>query len=550
MINSIRHKLLLSFIGIALLSFPFNIYLMINFNKISKNFLFITNDQFPRFQALLEMKNTVLRANLFISNLQYTLNQIKGNESTPTQLGAAKDQLLAYLEEVGEWQKIYQQHLLPFEPATLKVNQLTKLRNDVILNALNVFSGKEKKISQLELIKKISGLEQSQENLEYFINNQLGAEDANLEQNRDKTTQAWRLLKTLAVIASILVLVAACFIGFILSRWIAMPIISLRDFTYKINQNNLDIRTPILTADEIGELATSINNMLINLLQAKTEIIEASRLSGVAEVATNVIHNVGNILNSVNTSVTVIIDKTNQSKITALPKLYEIIDSNKNNLVEFLNNDERGKLLLPYFQKVLQILDQERSDIKEELNYLQDNVNQIKQVISMQLSADVTLGIVEPLNLAELTDNALSLQDSVIKHNCIDIVCNYLPLPTLYSVKSKLLQILVNLVKNAVEALIESNNQKKQLVIDIELLANDVFRLSIKDNGIGVLKENLDKIFSFGFTTKVEGHGYGLHSCALLAIELGGKLSLESNGLNQGTKFILDIPNLKQDIEK
>ncbi len=543
MIRSIRYKLLLSFIGIALLSLPFNVYLMYSFNNISKSFLFLTDYQLPSLQALLEMKNTVLRVNLFISNFDYTLDQIKGNESTPTQLGAAKDQLLAYLEEIGDWQKIYQQHLMPFEKSNLEIQHLTELKNEVILKALSLFSAKEEKLSQSKLVQKKTELEKAQKNLEEFINIQLNAETTNLDQSKDKTTKALNLLMVLAVIASLFVLVVACFIGFILSHWIAMPIISLRNFTYKINQDNLDMRFPILSKDEIGELAISINKMLLNLSQAKSKIIEASRLAGVAEVATNVIHNVGNILNSINTSVTVIMDTTNESKITVLSKLYEVINSNKNNLDAYLNNDKRGKLLLPYLEKLCQNLEQERLNIKEELNYLQENLDQIKQVVTMQLSSNVTLGIVEPLNIPDLIEQAITLQSSKIKQHNINVVRSYQSVHSFHSVKSKLVQVLVNLIKNAVEALVESNNPQKQLLIEIEPLEKNL-RLIFEDNGIGILRKNLDNIFSFGFTTKVDGHGYGLHSCALLAIELEGRLSVESDGLNQGAKFILDIANL------
>ena len=541
---SIRHKLLLSFIGIALLSVPFNIYLIVNFSKVTKNLIYLTDYHLPSLQALLEMKNTVLRINLFISNFNHTVDQIEGNESTPTPIGATKDQLLAYLEEIGEWQKIYQQHLLPIERSSQVINQLTQLKNDVVLKSLGVFAGKEKNLSDLELKKEIAALEQAQAQLEHFINTQLDTEAEALEVTKNKTTKATHLFQILVIAASVFVLSFACFIGFILSRWISTPIIALRNFTYSINQDNLNIRTLILGKDEIGELGASINQMLENLSLAKTQIIEASRLAGIAEVATSVIHNVGNVLNSVNTSVSLIIDAINRSKITLLPQLYEIIYTNKNNLDYFLNNDKRGKLVLPYFQELLQALEQERINIREELNCLRGNLNQIEQVVTMQLSSEVSLGMVESLNISKLIEDALSLQETKINYHNIHIIRQYKPLAPFFSVKSKLQQILVNLIKNAIEALIEGINQEKQLIIEIEKITNNRLRLKIKDNGIGILKENLSRIFSFGFTTKIQGHGYGLHGCALLATELGGTLSVESDGLRQGATFVLDIPNL------
>ncbi|WP_158617393.1 ATP-binding protein [Legionella sp. km772] len=103
-------------------------------------------------------------------------------------------------------------------------------------------------------------------------------------------------------------------------------------------------------------------------------------------------------------------------------------------------------------------------------------------------------------------------------------------------------QILINVVKNAIEALIAGDEQEKRMIITLEEDEKNLIRLSIRDNGIGISKEHLDKIFSFGFTTKTNGHGYGIHSCALIAKELGGSITARSDGLNQGATFILAIP--------
>ncbi|RUR04421.1 methyl-accepting chemotaxis protein [Legionella sp. km772] len=313
---SIQHKLLLSFLGIALLSVPLNIYLMVNFNKITNHFLTVTDAQSKSLHALSEMKNTSLHVSLITSNFNYDVEQTKSNAHTPTKLGATKDQLLAYLEEIGEWQKIYQQSLIPTEHTEFILRQLTKLRENDLLKALEVFSAKEEKNTPNEqLIKKISALEESQIRLEKFIGQTINSERERWDLIKDNADRDWLLLKRIALMINIFILILACVLGYFLSHWIANPIISLRNFTHKIDSNNLSERSPIDTKDEIGELAMSINLMLENLLQAKTQIIESSRLAGIAEVATSIIHNIGNLLNSVNTSVTLATEACNQSKV-------------------------------------------------------------------------------------------------------------------------------------------------------------------------------------------------------------------------------------------
>lgn len=539
---SIRYKLLLSFIGVALLSVPFNIYLMINFNKVTQNFLYLTNYQLPGLQALVEIKNTVLRVTSFISNFNYSVEQIKGNQSTPTKLGATKDQLLAYLEEIGEWEKKFQQHLLPTEQNKLIIAKLDKLKTDVILKALDVFSSKETS-ANTSLVPQIRALEQAQSNLEIFINNQLQAETDALNLTKEKATKSWFLLQILVITVSLLVLSVACVIGFLLSRWISTPVIALRNFTYAINYTNLDVKTPILSNDEIGELAISINSMLANLSHSQSQLIEASRLAGVAEIATSVIHNVGNVLNSINTSTVIISQMVNKSKIDKLSELYSIFVTHKEDLNEFIHN-EQGQRVLPYFQKLVQTIKQEQRDINKEINYLQDNLNQIKMLIKLRLSERNSRGIIEKVNIESVIEAALILQAAAIHQNHIMIIRNYSQVLTLFTVRSKLQQIIINLVKNAIEALIESSKPEKMLTITVETLKKNELRIIVTDNGIGILKKMQDKIFSFGFTTKQEGHGYGLHSCALLAVELNGSLTVKSKGLNQGASFLLDIPNM------
>jgi C4-dicarboxylate-specific signal transduction histidine kinase len=102
--------------------------------------------------------------------------------------------------------------------------------------------------------------------------------------------------------------------------------------------------------------------------------------------------------------------------------------------------------------------------------------------------------------------------------------------------------MLVNLVSNAKYALSSSDKEEKLLTIRIYKHSEERFRIEVADNGVGISEDNLTKIFSHGFTTKEHGHGFGLHSCALAAEEIGGSLTVHSDGVGKGATFTLELP--------
>jgi signal transduction histidine kinase len=107
--------------------------------------------------------------------------------------------------------------------------------------------------------------------------------------------------------------------------------------------------------------------------------------------------------------------------------------------------------------------------------------------------------------------------------------------------KHKVLQILVNVVRNAKYACDESSNDEKRVTVCVRVDADEI-AIAVSDTGVGIPPENLNRIFSHGFTTRKEGHGFGLHSCALAAKELGGSLRAESAGPGKGATFTLRLP--------
>ncbi len=281
-----------------------------------------------------------------------------------------------------------------------------------------------------------------------------------------------------------------------------------------------------------------------NLQATQKELQDLSRRAGMAEVATGVLHNVGNVLNSVNVSVSLIVEQVHQSKLTSLTRAAKLIDEQKDNLVTFITEDDRGKHLPWFLTALSEKLSSEQSTILTELEALSSNIEHIKTIVSAQQSYAGVIGVVEPVLLDELLEDALHISTSSVQQHSILVVREYTELPPIEVERQKLMQIFINLVRNAEHALIEHGSDKKQLTLRTTVSGEDRVKVDVSDNGIGIPANDLTKIFAYGFTTKQDGggRGFGLHHCALLAKEMGGTLKAQSDGLGTGATFTLELP--------
>jgi PAS domain S-box-containing protein len=278
------------------------------------------------------------------------------------------------------------------------------------------------------------------------------------------------------------------------------------------------------------------------LLSLHKQLLESSRQAGMAEVATSVLHNVGNVLNSVNISASLISEKVRKSKVGNLAKAVALMQSHQTELATFLADDPQGRKLPAYLGALADHLGQEQTQILREVASLTDNIAHIKEIVAMQQNYAQVAGVTESLQAADMVEDAIRLNEGSINRHNVKVVRDY-NTPILVVVdKHKVLQILVNFIRNAKYALDEGNPPEKLLTIRILAVGDDRVQISINDNGIGIPAENLVRIFEHGFTTRKEGHGFGLHSAALTAKELGGTLAVQSDGTGKGATFILDIP--------
>jgi len=287
---------------------------------------------------------------------------------------------------------------------------------------------------------------------------------------------------------------------------------------------------------------TALKQAEEELRKAQVELLEVSRQAGMAEVATGVLHNVGNVLNSLNVSVTLMRERLRKPRLENLNKVTLLLHEHGHDLASFLTNDPKGKLIPEYLSQLANCLAGENSEALRAMDEAAKNVEHIKEIVSMQQSYARIAGVFETLRPASLVNDALQVHAVSLEREGIKVVREFDEVAPITVDKHKVLQILINLVSNAKYALRESGRQDKVLCLGIAANGNGRLKITVSDNGIGIIPENLTRIFSHGFTTKKEGHGFGLHSGAIAAKEMGGNLTAHSDGTGRGATFTLELP--------
>jgi len=272
---------------------------------------------------------------------------------------------------------------------------------------------------------------------------------------------------------------------------------------------------------------------------------DASRQAGMAEVATGVLHNVGNILTSVSVSVGMVRKIVSQASVEKVQRTAALIQQHAQNLGEFFTQDPKGRQIPDYLTKLGAHLVHEQATIGQEVQELTTNIEHINRVIQMQQTfAKSSGGHQEPVVLHDIMEQALFINIASLHRHGMEVIREYEKIPPIVTDRHQVLQILVNLIGNAKYAVLGREGDPGQLTLKIGWVEGneDMVHLQVQDNGVGIKPDHLTRIFAQGFTTKKEGHGFGLHSAALSAKNLGGSLIAHSDGEGQGATFTFELP--------
>lgn len=278
------------------------------------------------------------------------------------------------------------------------------------------------------------------------------------------------------------------------------------------------------------------------LAEANERLLATSRQAGMAEVATSILHNVGNVLNSVSVSAEVVGAKVRQTRMGSFRKIADMLRANSHDFAAFFSNDPRGKELPEYLILLLTHLQECQDGVLGELELLRKNIEHIKEIVAMQQAYARECGVLEELTVEELVEDAIRINQSAFDRHHLRLEKHIDDLPLIMTDRHKVLQILVNLLSNAKYAVGQKPDNEKKLTVAAAMKGQEHVTISVTDNGIGIAPDHLTRIFQHGFTTKKNGHGFGLHSGALAARELGGSLTSHSGGIGKGATFILELP--------
>lgn len=295
----------------------------------------------------------------------------------------------------------------------------------------------------------------------------------------------------------------------------------------------------------ISKDITAAKLMEQELEKTNRELLEMSRLAGMAEAATGVLHNVGNVLNGVNVSSNLIAQALRKLKVDQLGKLCAMLRQNADGMSDFMASSQ-GRHVIDFLEAFQRDLAANQTQMLNEVSSLEQGVGHIKEIVSIQQSYATMRGLVEHIEMSEVVEDALKMSQGAFLRHGVKLRRAFEPMPKITGERGKILQILHNLLRNAKHAVDESSTIEKTIEVRIEAGSAGMVRVIVKDNGVGIHPQNLTRIFAQGFTTRKSGHGFGLHSAANAAKEMRCSLTAQSEGPGTGASFILELPCAKE----
>jgi signal transduction histidine kinase len=266
---------------------------------------------------------------------------------------------------------------------------------------------------------------------------------------------------------------------------------------------------------------------------------ESSHQAGMAEIATDVLHSVGNVVNSLGVSYATLRRDLKALRLEQLQQAASLILANRATLAGFLTEDARGRHLPDYLPALSAQFSSQVQAMQSELEATDKLLEHLRDIVSAQQVRAQVGGHREPVDLKELLDITLIAQELELSH--VQVLRNYEDVPRVTTDRHKLLLILVNLLNNARDAVLASAVQPGRIVVHLER-DEDHAVIIIEDSGVGMSAEVLQRLWRFGYTTKPKGQGFDLHNSANAAREIGATIEAQSDGPDKGSRFTVRLP--------
>jgi signal transduction histidine kinase len=293
--------------------------------------------------------------------------------------------------------------------------------------------------------------------------------------------------------------------------------------------------------DANDELERRVDERTHELKEAQARLVEMARAAGMSEIASNVLHNVGNVLTSAVVNLETTRHAVGASRVVRVRQVAALIEEHREKLVDFFTQDPRGARLPDYLSALAAELIKEQTSLQESLDAMNRHLEHIRAIVQVQQTYAKTPLITEECDLAQLVDDTLRIQFTSLQRHGVTLTRDFALLPRVRLDKHKVMQILVNLVANAKYAMDAMPEGQRHLRVRLTA-DNGWARIQVTDSGVGLAPDVQARLFTHGFTTRKDGHGFGLHSSALAAKMMGGRLTLESEGPGKGATATLEIP--------
>lgn len=378
-------------------------------------------------------------------------------------------------------------------------------------------------------------------------------------------TVVTRSTKT-SLLLAMLILAASVWLASLVGRVMSRPIGKLKQTATAMVAGDLNRYADPRGSEETATLAEAFNSMTAQLrrviedlqdsnrnLEDKVRertarlrrtqrgLIDGAHSSGMAEIATSVLHNIGNILNTLNVSVETgrhLLGRSQEGGLTKLRHLSALMARTRPQ--DFLEDRQDWEKMQQYLEKLLVLLDQENRSLSAELDIVHQQARLIHKSLTAQSAYVRDASYSETLDINEVINDILMADTRLEEQFKVHIHREFVAMPPMRGVRSKLSYAFLCLVENACEAMAHLPPEERRLIIKTSLHQQEL-HVSVRDNGIGIAPERLQSIFQYGATTKSDGNGFGLHSCANAMREMGGRVLVHSEGEGYGATFTLAI---------
>ncbi|CAM2005572.1 ATP-binding protein [Acanthopleuribacter pedis] len=371
----------------------------------------------------------------------------------------------------------------------------------------------------------------------------------------------------IAAVVGLIAMALSVFAAWLAATWVAKPINELTLTAKAMVGGDLEKDARLAGTEELISLAQSFNTLMDRLREkiddledtnrtledrvserteklrrAQKSLIDGAHYSGMAEVARGVLHNIGNVLNSLNVSVQTSLQLLQESQVTKLENINSLMSKTDAELTAFLADPAKREALAEYVSELVQSLQNENRLFSREVNQIREQAEIIRQSLLAQSKfTDRDLGYAERLDINEIIADLLYAEKEMLDRFHIQTSVDFGAVPAVAAMRTKLSYAVLTLLENAVDALADNPTRERHISVQTACIG-EALHIRVGDNGKGIPEALRTKIFQYGFTTKPEGNGFGLHTCANALREMGGDVRAESEGPGRGAVFVLTLP--------